>query len=407
MRSMPSRGAGPRFALLTLAACIATLCRADASDWARWRGPDGNGISAEKDWKPEALAGSPKIKWKASLGVGHSSVSVAGKALFTMGNQGGKDIIYCLDPETGKEIWRFGYPCQPGDYSGPRSTPVFDGGLVYTLSRDGEAYCLDAKTGRARWQANLSRQHGATRIQWGMAGSPLVFGNIVIYNARAGGLALEKTTGRKVWAGLAGGCGYASPVLFKLKGADCVALFSAEELLVADAKTGRKLHSYSWQTQYDVNAADPAYFDGKLFITSGYDRGCTLIDLAGPQPQGLWENRNLRCHFSSPIYLDGHIYGVDGNTGSGQLKCLEAKTGDVKWSQGGGFENLTVAGGRILAIDSRGVLSVAEASPSGYKEIARASVLSGRAKNWTAPVLANGLIYCRNGDGELVCLDVR
>ena len=70
-------------------------------------------------------------------------------------------------------------------------------------------------------------------------------------------------------------------------------------------------------------------------------------------------------------------------------------------------ESLCVAGGKILALDKKGFLVVADASPKEYKEVARTPVLNSKARNWTAPVLANGLLYCRNSDGDLVCIDVR
>ena len=122
----------------------------------------------------------------------------------------------------------------------------------------------------------------------------------------------------------------------------------------------------------------------------------------------LWEGKEMRCHFSSPIYLDGHLYGIDDQTGSGKLRCLDAKTGTAKWtSKKNGYENLMIAAGKILAVDKDGSLIVVEATPAAYKEIARGTVLNGKARNWTAPVLANGFVYCRNSDGDLVCVDVR
>jgi outer membrane protein assembly factor BamB len=182
-------------------------------------------------------------------------------------------------------------------------------------------------------------------------------------------------------------------------------MFGAKQVTVVDA-SGRKLASFPWETQYDVNAADPVYFDGKLLITSGYGKGCALLDLAGTG-RALWQNTNLRGHFCSPVFVDGFIFGIDGQTGSGQLKCLDPKTGEVKWSQAGRFENMTVAAGKIIALNSGGELIVAEAVSTGYKELAKASVLGGGGQKWTAPVLANGLIYCRGGEGDLVCVDVR
>jgi outer membrane protein assembly factor BamB len=395
-----------RAVFLALAASGLIGRAAPASDWARWRGPEGNGISAEKDWQPQAIA-LAKIAWKTNLGVGHSNVAVAGSRLFTMGNVRDNDIVYAFDASSGKELWRHSYPCSAGNYDGTRATPVLDGELLYTMSREGHVLCLEAATGKVKWQKNLIKDYGAQDIQWGLSGSPLVLGKIVVYNARASGIALDKLTGEKVWETAEGLCGYSAPVHFMYKGKDCVALFGCKQVSVVDAQTGAKLYSHPWETQYDVNVSDPIYFDGKLFITSGYGRGCALLDLSGDDAKVLWENQNMRSHFATPVYLDGHLYGVDGNTGGGQLRCLEVATGKVKWSQKGRYENMMVVSGRILAIDSKGELSVAEANPEAFKEIARGSVLNGKATNWTAPVLANGLVYCRNSKGDLVCVEAK
>jgi outer membrane protein assembly factor BamB len=405
MRPVCSRGSGIRAALLGTVCLLAGAVAAPASDWSRWRGPEGTGVSAEKGWKPQALAAA-KVKWKASLGKGHSCLAVTEKRLYTMGNPGNTDVVYCLDTATGKEIWKHSYACDQGNFEGPRATPVVDGDLVYTLSREGLALCLEAATGKVKWQKNLIKDFGASNITWGFAGSPLIVDKAVVYNARASGLALDKLTGEKIWEGGGGQCGYAAPVRFTHKGKDSLAFFSFKDVVVVDAQTGEKLASYPWETQYDVNAADPVYFDGKLFISSGYERGCALLDLSGKNVKPLWESQNLRSHFASPIYLDGHLYGVDGQTGQGQLRCLEAKSGKVKWTHKGGFENLIIVSGMILAVDKSGTLVVGEASPVAFKETAKAVLMNAKAHNWTAPVLANGFVYCRNGDGDLVCVDL-
>ncbi|MBI3858273.1 MAG: PQQ-binding-like beta-propeller repeat protein [Planctomycetes bacterium] len=386
---------------------LAAFGSSPASDWSRWRGPDGSGISAESDWRPQALSPAPKVKWRMNLGVGHSSMCIAGKRLYTMGNVGGSDSVYCLDAETGKPGWRFPYPCPAGNFSGPRATPVLDGGLLYTLSRKGDALCLDAESGRLKWAKDLIKEFKAQPTDYGLCGSPLLVGDLVIYNALDYGIALNKLTGEKVWTSPEGPGGYASPVHFKIQGNDRVAIFGARNLQVIDPASGKRLQSFPWQTQFDVNAADPAFFDEKLFITSAWEHGCALLDVSGTSAKALWENKNLRGHLSSPIYLDGCIYGIDDNTPNGQLRCLDARTGEVKWAQKGMFESMSIAGGKMLTLDKKGLLIVAEASPKEYKEVAKAPVLNAKARNWTAPVLANGLLYCRNGEGDLVCLDVR
>jgi len=386
---------------------LASIASAHASDWPRWRGPDANGISTEGDWKPQSLTGAVKAKWRTNLGFGVCSVSIAGKRLYTLGNVGGSDIVYCMDAETGKPIWRFPYPCPTGNFYGPRATPTLEGGLVYTLSRKGDALCLDAETGKPKWAKDLIREFKAVPTDYGLCGSPLVVGDLVLYNALDCGIALNKTTGEKVWASSEGPGGYATPVFFKSQGADRVAIFGARNLHVVDPASGKKLQTHPWQTQFDGNAADPAFFDEKLFITSAWEHGCALLDVSGNSARVLWENKNLRGHLSSPIYLDGHLYGIDDNTPNGQLRCLDAKSGEVKWSQKGMFESMSIAGGKILALDKKGLLVIADASPKEYKELARAAILNSKARNWTAPVIANGLVYCRNGDGDLVCIDLR
>jgi len=287
MRPVCSRGSGIRAAVLGTACLLTGAAATPASDWSRWRGPEGTGVSTEKGWKPQALPAA-KVKWKASLGKGHSCLAVTEKRLYTMGNPGNTDIVYCLDTATGMEIWKYPYPCNQGNFEGPRATPVVDGEFVYTLSREGLALCLEAATGKVKWQKNLIKDFSASNITWGFAGSPLIVDKAVVYNARASGLALDKLTGEKIWEGGGGQCGYAAPVRFTHKGKEALAFFSFKDVVVVDAQTGEKLASHPWETQYDVNAADPVYFDGKLFISSGYERGCTLLDLSGKNVKQLW-----------------------------------------------------------------------------------------------------------------------
>jgi len=114
----------------------------------------------------------------------------------------------------------------------------------------------------------------------------------------------------------------------------------------------------------------------------------------------------MRNHFNSCVLWEGHIYGFDGQGGGrGQLTCLDYKTGQKKWSQKGmGTGSLMLANGKLIILSESGKLVIAEASPEGFKELASAQILSGKC--WTVPVLANGRIYARNADGQLVCIDV-
>jgi len=131
-----------------------------------------------------------------------------------------------------------------------------------------------------------------------------------------------------------------------------------------------------------------------------------LLKVKGGKLTELWKNKNMRNQVNSSVLWEGHLYGFDGQVnGGGKLKCIDFKTGQIKWSQDGlGTGSLMLADGKLIILGERGKLVIAEASPEGYKELASAEILTGKC--WTTPVLANGRIYARNAAGQLVCVDV-
>jgi len=372
------------------------------SDWPQWRGPQRNGISAEKGWQWRWGPGGPQRLWTAQLGQGFSAVAIQDGRLYTMGNVGGQDVIYAFNAANGRLLWRQGYPCAPGDYGGPRATPTVEGSRVYTLSRDGRAFCLDARTGRVLWQSDVRREANAQIPRWGFAGSPLIVGNLVLYNVGTAGVALNKANGRLAWASGPETAGYASPVPYTLGKQRGVAFFVAWGIVALNPDDGRPYWQYPWQTQYDVNAADPIFSGDTVFISSNYNRGCVLLRVGGRRPSVVWQNRNMRNHFNSCVLVGGHLYGNDENT----LKCIDLATGAERWRlRGIGKGGLIAADGKLIVLTERGELLIVAATPDRCTELARAQVMRGTC--WTHPVLANGLLYCRSREGELVCLDVR
>ncbi len=147
-----------RASRLIIIAVILTYVQAGAADWPGWRGAARNGISSETDlnwhWPPEG----PKVLWKGSVGTGFSCVTLAAGRAYTLGNRENVDTVFCLDAETGSELWRHSYPCRldPKAYEGgPMATPAVDGDRVYTISKFGHCLCLNAQTGAVIWSAQL------------------------------------------------------------------------------------------------------------------------------------------------------------------------------------------------------------------------------------------------------------
>lgn len=395
---------------------------ASGDDWMKWRGPGGNGISNETKWNPKALNGTPRVLWRQVIGRGHSAVTIAGGLAFTMGeniiNAGGKktyeEAVICLDANTGKEIWRYAYPGHLRDWPGPASTPLADGPYLYTLGREGELYCFQARDGRVIWRRNLTSENLARLPNWQHCTSPVVSGDLLILNAGRAGLAFNKKTGKTVWTSEAAAGGLSTPVFFEQNGNRLAAFYAGGNLNAVNVNTGKLEWTFPWQTD-----ADPILCGSKIFLSGG-GRGasCVMLDLTGSSPQKVWEATGVRYTFMSGVALNGYVYlyGFSGN--EQMLCCADLRDGSIKWKQAADqYGSLMAADGKLIILDGDGDLVIAEANPEKYVEISKAKILQtgpfqhegpGSAPRccWTAPVLANGKIYVRDTHGYLACVDM-
>lgn len=382
---------------------------APAADWPNYRGPNYDGISSEAGWR-STWTQAPAVAWKASLGAGFASMAVSDGRVYATGNVNDRDIVYCFDAATGHEKWRQSYPSALNAKShegGPCGTPTVEADAVYIFSKNGDALRLDAGTGKIVWHKDLVKELKLELPTWFFSGSPVIVDDLVILNAGAAGVALNKADGSVAWKSGTGAAGYATAVPFSLGGRKCVALFGCSDLFCIEAATGKVLWRYEWKTQYDINSADPIVTGDTIFISSGYNKGCALLQVTTDSVKALYSNRNMRNQCNGSVLWDGYVYGFDGQVGgSGKLTCIDLKTGRIRWAQGGlGTGSLMLADGKLIVLGEAGKLAIVEASPAGYKELASADILKGKC--WTVPVLANGRIYARNAAGDLVCVDVR
>lgn len=385
---------------------------AAADDWPHWRGPHRNGVSNETDWNPHALSNGPNIAWTTNVGEGYSAVSVQDGRIYTMGNTDDKDIVYCLDTATGKEIWRFAYDYPVKNWHGPFATPAIDGDRVYTISRKGDLYCLDAKTGEKKWFVNLTEKFEAPKPKYGFSGSPVIEGNLLILNAGRNGLALDKLTGEKIWGVGIGKCGYATPVIYTYQNKKYAAVFSHRRINGVDIETGERVWHFPWKFYDGADSPDPVVVGNRVFVSTAYRNGATMIEFTpgNKKPKQHWFRKDLQNEFGSSIYLDGRLYVPHGDTrhSTAYLKCIDFNTGKEIWSRDTGHCSLILADGKFIVLNQWGELTVMEASERGYKDIATAKVVetSSKVRCWTAPVLANGKIYIRTNTGTLVCVDI-
>lgn len=386
-----------------------------AQDWPRYLGPDGGGRvegALRTDWQ----ARKPAELWRMQLGQGCGSFAISGRKAVVMGNQKDEDVVWCLDTTSGEVLWTHKYPekLDPKLYDGgPNATPTIDGDVVYTLSKSGALYCLSMADGKVKWQADYQKDFKGKAPSWGFSSSPVVKEDVLycLPGSRDGGLfALDKKTGKVKWkSGDSPSAGYAAPVFFDYKGREVAAAFHGRELVTYNLEgRGKPVFDFGWRTSYDVNASNPLYHDGLMFLASGYGMGYVVIDVSGQTPKVLHKDEDTRMIFQNAILVDGDVVGVFGDKNiDAELIRMEMRSGKVRWREKmpGTRGSSLMVGDQMVILAETGDLVCGTPGKDGWKEHGRIKALPGVC--WAPVAFGDGKIFARNNKGEAVCFDVK
>ena len=410
--------------LASAATCIALVIAAgsaQAADWPQFRGPNGDGSTDEKiltTWPAEG----PKVLWKAPMGEGFGALAIVGDRAYVFAERMKQEVCVALDVATGKEVWAtpLGSTIFDGNGNGPRSTPTVVGDNVFLLGTYLKLSCLSAKDGKVVWshdiQAENDGQNGTGGIkQWGNAASPIIEGDVVMV---AGGgkdqtfLFFDRKTGKPLGKHGDEKITHASPTPTVIGGQRQVVFFTQQGLTSIDAKGGEQL----WHANFSFStstAASPLIEGDVAYCSAGYGTGAGAFQISHQgkawKATELWRTpgNKLANHWSSPVMQKGYIYGLFGfkEFKTEPLKCVELKSGKEMWFENGFGQGGTIlVGDNVLTMGDQGQLVLSKATPEKYTELARAQVLTGKC--WTAPSVANGLVFCRSTK-EIVCVDLK
>ncbi len=432
---MPDRAPVHCLTAAFLFAILATQSPAD--DWPQWRGPHRDGVWRETDLVDRFDTSQIELKWRVSIGSGYCGPTVADGRVYVMDLQNEPEQgerVLCLDASDGKPLWQFFYVCPYRDVkypAGPRAAVTLDEGRAFALGAKGHFHCLNARTGQLLWKKTPGRDYDVDVPIWGIASAPLVVDDLIIAQVGAADgaclIAWEKSTGRRRWQALDDRASYSAPILIEQAGQAVVVCWTGENLAGLDPHDG----TVHWKVPFKaakmiINVPTPVVDANRIFLTAFYD-GAMMVGLASDElaAEQLWRRRGfsekqtdaLHSMIVTPIFDGDHIYGVDSY---GELRCLEADTGDRLWEDQTAvprarWSNIHMVqnGNRVWMFNERGELLIAALSPDGFEEISRAKLVEPTTAQlrqrggvcWSHPAYAQKCIYARN-DEELVCADL-
>ena len=412
--------------LVRAAALASSLVGATATtppEWPQWGGPTRDFKSPTRGLAESWPASGPKELWSRPLGEGYSAIAVEGGVLYTqyrpikgffsaiVSKFAGShpEVVTALDAATGKTLWEHVYeaPILPGmftDYgSGPNSTPLVSGKLVFAVGSTGKLHALDKKTGRVVWKKDLWGEMGGQVQGRGYSASPLAYGDNVIVPVGGAGqalVALKQKDGAVAWKNHTFNIGPASPILIAVDGQEQLVLFHGQGVAGVDPNGGSVFWKHGHRTAFNLNISTPVWGDGNLlFLSSAYDGGSRVLRLrrGGSQTtaEELWFSNRMRIHFGDAIRLGDIVYGSSGDFGPAFFVAMDVATGKVLWQDRSlARATFLAADGKLLLLDEKGVLALATPGTDGLKVLARAQVLSGRS--WTVPTLVGRQLFLRN-----------
>lgn len=384
-------------------------------EFSQWRGPDRDGKYTEtglfKHWPEEG----PEMLWSfEGLGAGHGSVSIAGDRLFVLGMPDTIGVIYSFDL-LGNLLWQKEYGQEwSTNYVGTRSTPTIKDGLLYFVSGQGVAYCMDADTGELIWTVDMQEKFGGREIRWGLAESPLLDGHRIILTP--GGVehnvvALDRFSGDLIWSSSGNGepSAYCSPILVQHNDTRLISTMTAESVIGIDADNGDALWRIEHRQGNKINANSPVYSDGMVFCASGNAdtlEGHLMIRLSdeGKKAEVGWRNEERFNLLGGIILHEGYLYSSTYN--KKEFYCMDAETGNLKYISD------QVSGGAIIYADglfycygTDGMLALVEADETACRVISSVKVQMGTDQHWAHPVIHDGRLYMRHGDA-LMCYNI-
>ena len=384
------------------------VCAAPAvADWPQFRGPNGSGVSGDKNL-PEKFDATTQ-KWAADL-PGRSvasPIAFGGKVYVACSSGERQDRLHVVafDAATGKRLWHRQLAATGSTACHPKSamaamTPVADEKGVYTLFATGDLVAFD-HAGKLLWYRSLVGDYPTISNQLGLASSPaLVKGKLIVPMDSAGEsfiAALDTGTGKNLWkTERPRDINWATPVVRELTSSDAEVLQQGpKDVSAYDLTTGKKKWSHK---AAGGGATTPTLAEGLLVVPTG---GVSVFKPGDGKLEEVWTSPKYRSGYASPLYFDGRVYAV----AAGRVFSADAKTGKEVWAytlkgkQGTMYASPVAGDGKVYVLGDAGVLTVLKAGGDGEEEL---SVTELKAECMGTPAISGGAVFVQTAK-QLLC----
>jgi len=376
------------------------------SDWPQWRGPNRDGtlttFTEPRAW-PEQLT----QRWKIDVGTGYATPIVVGNRVYAFSRQQENEVMRAIDADSGKVVWETSYPApfkmNPATARhgpGPKSTPTYANGRLFTLGISGIVTAFDAATGKQLWQ----KPAPPVEPLFHTAQSALVDRGVVILHVgghKQGALtAFDPATGAVKWTWDGDGPAYGSPIVAEIGGTRQVITFSQENLIGVDAANGRLLWRTPFTARSITNSITPLVYGGQTVIVSGQGKPLTAYTISKRNDQWAadlaWENPQLSLSFSNAVLVGDAVFSMSAMN-SGQFFWADARTGKTLWTstpRQAGNAAIVRAGNLLFVLKDDAQLMVARSTPGGFEPIKTYTVAD--SATWPAPALSGNRIFVKD-----------
>jgi outer membrane protein assembly factor BamB len=395
---MKARPSWLLIALLTSSATVAA--QGSPRDYPQWRGRNRDG-SASAFAEPKTWPDQLTKKWKVDAGEGYATPLVVGNVVYVFSRIDGNEVMTALNADTGIELWRTSYPAPYTLISaaaahgmGPKATPLFDKGKLWTVGNNGIVSAFDAANGKILWQ----KPAPSDRETYGAAVSPVADDDLVIVHAGDAGFltALDANSGEVRWRWDGDSPAYASPIVVNLEGTRQVVSITDHYVVGLSAVDGTLLWQRPWPRLLHVS---PILYDDTIIVSAGRDG---LMALKPTRRDGtwrtdvVWEATDVSLFLSNPVVVHDTLFGLSQRA-SGQFFALDARTGKVLWlgePRAATNSAIVMAGDLLLLLNDDGELIVARSNRTGFEPLKRYKVAD--SATWAQPAISGNRFFVKD-----------